>query len=654
MGLRGPSDWLLAVDFGTSNTAAASLDTATGEVRSVALSHTATVMSSSVFVTSPTQIEVGDVARDRATSDPSSFVVAPKRSLAQAQQVFRVGDGDVPAHSVVAAILRSAMIRSQSQLGGRSPSGIVLTHPEGWSPQQIRVLTEAANEIGYPSNLVQTVSEPQAAAHHYGRTTQVRPGERIAVFDFGGGTLDVAVLTARSDGSFEVTAARGDQALGGRDFDAAIRRWVEHQLGESNPELVRRLATMSLLDRRALDESIRQAKELLSETPSAGIDVRVGEHHERLSLTRREFEEIIAPDVARAVQLTRGTLELAGIRGPGRLQAIYLTGGSSRIPLIHTQLQAFAPVATLDDPKTVVARGALACVYARNRPAPPSGPPTIRISQPTPQTRPTPPAEPRPRTVPVETRSHQTPAVETRSQGMPYVPAEPVRKRPRRRKILWAAAALVVVAAVATALGVLRFHFVVGGNPLAPPAANLLTAPTADTPIADVIAWVNAGNPVDLTTFHTAKHGNATTNLHDDIAFSSPSNKLSCITDSAHGNDGLVCKATLKTWPDRPKQGGGDWEPGWVAYSGSNLTVGEIRSDQGPFTAGDGLVLPYGSKITFDNYSCRLDLTGLTCVNTQVNSGVTMSDAGIVPHGCLQPRTKTADEANIGKTYGCS
>lgn len=77
---------------------------------------------------------------------------------------------------------------------------------------------------------------------------------------------------------------------------------------------------------------------------------------ERLSLTRAELDELIAPEVARAVALTRETLATPGV---GTLRALYLTGGSSRIPLVHRELQALGPLATLDDPKTVVAQGAL-------------------------------------------------------------------------------------------------------------------------------------------------------------------------------------------------------------------------------------------------------------------------------------------------------
>ncbi|MBE7196079.1 MAG: Hsp70 family protein, partial [Gordonia polyisoprenivorans] len=149
--------------------------------------------------------------------------------------------------------------------------------------------------------------------------------------------------------------------------DALIRRWVDQQLEARNPELLQFLRREAPIGIRVqLDDSIRRAKELLSDTPSATITVAGGGFHETLQLTRDEFEELITPPLTVARQLTQATLADAGIRGPGDLAALYLTGGTSRIPLVHDTLAPLGPVATLDDPKTVVAQGALATWMAAN------------------------------------------------------------------------------------------------------------------------------------------------------------------------------------------------------------------------------------------------------------------------------------------------
>ncbi|MFD4268124.1 Hsp70 family protein [Rhodococcus sp. NPDC058481] len=352
-------EWVLGIDFGTSNTAAAHTGPVSGSVEALQLSHNRTTMSSAVFVESPDRIEVGDVATDRAETNPAAFMPSPKRVVAQG--IVNVNGYDLPASVPVAAVLESVMDRATSAHGGMAPSELVLTHPEAWSPREIQVLLDAAAKLGLDASKIKTVSEPRAAAHYYSRVKTLAPGTRIAVFDFGGGTLDIAVLEANEHGTFDVVAARGDNGLGGKNFDAFIRRWVDQQLEDRDPDLLNYLRTQAPMDvRYALDDSIRRAKELLSEAPSATITVAANGRAEKFQITREEFEELIAPALDKAVNLTRATLTDAHVSDPSQLEALYLTGGSSRIPVVHERLKELGPIATLDDPKTVVAQGALA------------------------------------------------------------------------------------------------------------------------------------------------------------------------------------------------------------------------------------------------------------------------------------------------------
>ncbi|NKR65378.1 Hsp70 family protein [Rhodococcus hoagii] len=358
-----PQPWSLAVDFGTSNTAAAQTDAIGGTISTLPLSHHGNLLPSAVFVESPDAIVVGEVALNRAEANPAGFLPSPKRVIGHG--MLSLNGYDLDPALPIAAILSAVLARAVAAHDGQPPARLVLTHPEGWSPQEIQVLLSAAGRLGFTGDRVTTVSEPRAAAHFYTRTDTITAGDTIAVFDFGGGTLDIAVLTATPDGGFTVVAARGDNGLGGKNLDAIIRRWVDQELRESNPELLdylRREAPVNVL--RGLEDSIRRAKELLSEAPSATITVAAPGQQETLSLTRDEFDDLIAPEIDRAVSLTQTTLADAGITG-GDLKALYLTGGSSRIPLVHHRLTALGPIATLDDPKTVVARGALIATQAQ-------------------------------------------------------------------------------------------------------------------------------------------------------------------------------------------------------------------------------------------------------------------------------------------------
>ncbi|MXP21411.1 Hsp70 family protein [Gordonia sp. HNM0687] len=363
------ASWILAIDFGTSNSAAAHSGATSGGVETLSLTHTSNLMPSAVFLETPERVIVGYAAIDAAQHNPAGYVASPKR-LIGGQSVTTVNGHTVPTATLVSAVLRTIIGRAVAAHAGHPPSQVVLTHPEAWAPEQIAVLTDAAAGAGVPADDIRTISEPRAAAAHYSRSHAMAPGATIVVFDFGGGTLDIAVLTVTGDSDFEVVAARGNNGLGGKNLDALIQRWVFDRIAERDPDLVEWLRRGAPIDTlQALQDSIRHAKELLSETPSATITVPAPNGaRTTLQLTRDEFDELITPAVTEAIRLTRETLLDAAITHPDQITALYLTGGSSRIPRIQHELGALGPVATLDDPKTVVAQGAVTTALVRATP----------------------------------------------------------------------------------------------------------------------------------------------------------------------------------------------------------------------------------------------------------------------------------------------
>ncbi|HEY9312659.1 Hsp70 family protein [Williamsia sp.] len=466
------ADWLLGIDFGTSNTAAAHSGATSGVVETLALSHTSNVMSSAVFVDTPDRIAVGDVALNSAERNPASFIPSPKRLVGQ-QSVINVNGYSLPAYVLIGAVLRSVLGRAAAAHGGQPPAHLVLTHPEAWSPIQVQVLRDAAAQAGADPHRITTISEPRAAAQHYSRTHAVDPGARIAVFDFGGGTLDVAVLAATGHGTFDVIAARGDNGLGGKNFDALIRRWVDGQLESRNPPLLAYLRRAPVGIRQNLDDSIRRAKELLSEAPSATITVAGEGFHETLQITRDEFDELIDAPLDRAVHLTRAALADAGI-APGQLTALYLTGGTSRIPLVHQKLAPLGKIATLDDPKTVVAQGSLTALVASQQTA----------------------------TGPQYAQTQIRPSIPGAADLLPSSPTPAAPASGKRTKILAAVAAVVVVAAAA----VLGIVLTSGGDETPGNAAAVSSTtsqpdqvPTTGTTLAVTEEEVLAGLPTQLT-----------------------------------------------------------------------------------------------------------------------------------------------------------
>ncbi|GGF08215.1 Hsp70 family protein [Williamsia phyllosphaerae] len=484
-------DWFLSIDFGTSNTAAAHSAALSGAIESLSLSHAGNLMPSGVFVDAPDRIAVGEHAANEAQRNPAAYIPAPKRLVGQPS--VAVNGFIVPTSAPIAAVLRTVFSRAVALHAGQMPAHLVLTHPEAWSPSQIRTLTDAATVAGMRPDAITTVSEPRAAAAHYARSNRLADGAKIAVFDFGGGTLDVAVLSKNTGGTFTVLAARGDNGLGGKNFDALIRQWVDEQLEARNPDLLeylRRDAPVGI--RHQLDDSIRRAKELLSETPSATITAAGGGFHETFQLTRDEFDELISAPIGVALSLTRSAFADAGITRRDQLSALYLTGGTSRIPLVHRALQDIGPVATLDDPKTVVAQGALSSWLASSpqRPHIPGADSVMGDRFPTSPTdqlggRPTAPTGP-------TVRAPQGWSDAGADSSAPTTPGR------RRRGPLIAAAAAVVVVVAAGAIAAVTLSGGGDDSPEAQPSASAPASSGAAVSLATTQEQVLAAMPATL------------------------------------------------------------------------------------------------------------------------------------------------------------
>ncbi|WP_460695447.1 hypothetical protein [Nocardia thraciensis] len=192
------------------------------------------------------------------------------------------------------------------------------------------------------------------------------------------------------------------------------------------------------------------------------------------------------------------------------------------------------------------------------------------------------------------------------------------------------------------------------GDPRPVPGELSAAAPAAGAALDDVVAWVRAGPAVDPTQFGTATtEAGVATALNGDVAFVSPSGKIQCTSAFQDRLEGLSCLAALTNPPGRPDDSPvGNWVGNWIDYTGSSLTVGGLHGDPGPFLRGKGAVLPYGSRVTIRDYTCRTDPTGLFCVHPAAKSGVRMSHAGVVPFGCLREREGRPKET-VGQGFYC-
>nr|CAH8823426.1 unnamed protein product [Trichobilharzia regenti]CAH8823429.1 unnamed protein product [Trichobilharzia regenti]CAH8823432.1 unnamed protein product [Trichobilharzia regenti] len=218
---------------------------------------------------------------------------------------------------------------------GRTVTDAVVTVPAYFNDSQRQATKDAGAIAGL--NVLRIINEPTAAAIAYGLDKKVGGERNVLIFDLGGGTFDVSILTIE-DGIFEVKSTAGDTHLGGEDFD---NRLVNHFVQEfkrkhkkdisDNKRAVRRLRTACERAKRTLSSSTQANLEI--DSLCDGIDFYT-------VITRARFEELNA-------DLFRGTLEPVekALRDSkldkAQIHEIVLVGGSTRIPKIQKMLQDF-------------------------------------------------------------------------------------------------------------------------------------------------------------------------------------------------------------------------------------------------------------------------------------------------------------------------
>ncbi|AZZ80134.1 hypothetical protein C5O27_02680 [Gordonia alkanivorans] len=275
---------------------------------------------------------------------------------------IQLGDRLWAVRDLVAAVIGSIVTSAERAAAlHESFDELILTHPESWGEVRLKLLRDAAEIAGIRGDRIRLVSEPAAAAAYYTRRHSPAAIAQMCVFDFGGGTCDVAIMHQTSEGDYRVIAARGDSTLGGDDFDDRLRGWVFEHLSTNDhvamTELSRAASALTLIDQ------IRTAKETLSSANRAVI--AIPHCTQALQITRSEFEGLVDDLAERAVRLAQDAITDSG---GGRLP-IFLSGGSSSIPLIHVRLSEVGDVRQLGDPKTLVVHGALWHASAAEHPA---------------------------------------------------------------------------------------------------------------------------------------------------------------------------------------------------------------------------------------------------------------------------------------------
>ncbi|MBC8103819.1 MAG: Fe-S protein assembly chaperone HscA, partial [Cytophagales bacterium] len=319
------------------------------------------------FPTDGTRPVVGEVAKKYLSILPARTIYSAKRLMGRGlpdmkgetvalpytlspeyQETVRIdlGDGQVvSAPEVGALVLRALRERAEAFLG-EPVEKAVLTVPAYFNDAQRQATKDAGQIAGL--EVVRIVNEPTAASLAYGLQNQ--QSATIAVYDLGGGTFDISLLRLE-DGIFEVLATGGDTHLGGDDFDDLLADLLLREAGETEPDA-------SVRSRARL--AAEAAKRWLSDHASCDVAMELSDEDRfRRTITRSEFEALIAPLIARTLTPCRQVLADAGL-APADINEVVLVGGSTRVPAVRQAVQQLfgRPPHTDLNPDEVVALGA--------------------------------------------------------------------------------------------------------------------------------------------------------------------------------------------------------------------------------------------------------------------------------------------------------
>ena len=351
----------LGIDFGTSHTVAV-LRWPDGRARPL-LFDGSPLLPSAVYAEPDGRLVVGRDALHSARLDPSRFELSPKRRIDDGWVLL--GDREVPVTELIGAVLGFVAEEARRTAGG-APSAVTITCPAAWGAPRRKVLGAAASRAGLGE--VRLVDEPVAAATYFARVLGrgMGVGAVVLVYDFGGGTFDVSIVERTADG-FRVVAVDGRDDIGGLDLDEALVTHLGGVYAPTDPDAWRRLTepgtTEDRRQRRLFWDDVRGVKERLSRQSSAELHVPVLERD--VHLTREEFEELARPLIEETVRLTAAVIRQSGTPRE-RIVGIFLVGGSSRIPLVSTQIQRAMEIAptVIEQPELVVAEGSVLALGA--------------------------------------------------------------------------------------------------------------------------------------------------------------------------------------------------------------------------------------------------------------------------------------------------
>ncbi len=371
---------IIGIDLGTTFSAVAVMEV--GSPKILENAEGARTTPSIVAISKTGERLVGLLAKRQAVTNPKNTIFGIKRfighkfsdpavqkdKLVVPYEVKEASDGGVMVHmgekdfrpeEVSAMILQKLRTDAEAKLGEKVTQAII-TVPAYFNDAQRQATKNAGQIAGL--EVLRIINEPTAAALAYGFNK--KKNEKIAVFDFGGGTFDISILeVADVDGqqSIEVRSTDGDSHLGGKDIDQKIINWLADEFKKESGIDVRGDA----LALQRLDEAAEKAKIELSTAAETEVNIPFltsdssGPRHLLIKMSRSKLEELAQEFIDRAIEITKRALEASPFKAAD-LNEVILVGGQTRMPAISDAVKKFfnkEPNKSIN-PDEVVALGA--------------------------------------------------------------------------------------------------------------------------------------------------------------------------------------------------------------------------------------------------------------------------------------------------------
>src|SRR2546425_7272105 len=344
---------VLGIDLGTTNSCMSVMEG--GDAVVLENSEGARTTPSVVAFTKTGERLVGQAAKRQAVTNPQNTVFSIKRFMGRKfdevheeehrvpYKVVKAANGDAHVQVEVAGerkeysppeisamILQKLKADAEAKLGEKITQAVI-TVPAYFNDSQRQATKDAGKIAGL--EVLRIINEPTAASLAYGLDKQGKE-ETIAVYDLGGGTFDISILSV-GEGVFEVKATNGDTFLGGDDFDQRVIDWIVDEFRKDQGIDLRQ-------DRMALQrlkEAAEKAKIELSSTQTTPINPPFitadagGPKHLSLNLTRAKLEQLVGDLVERTKGPVQQALKDAGI-SPSDIDEVVLVGGQTRMPAV--------------------------------------------------------------------------------------------------------------------------------------------------------------------------------------------------------------------------------------------------------------------------------------------------------------------------------